>query len=59
MLMFVTEVFVIFLSPVALKITDITLENFVAVSGFYVTLKATLLSSLIITVITRIPDTFL
>ena len=50
---------IIFLSPLALKITVLTLPNSVTVLCCYVTLKITLCRSLIITLITRVLDTFM
>ena len=52
-------VFVIVASPLCLIVTGVTLENCVTVLCRYVTLKTTLLCSLIITLITRILDTFM
>ena len=50
---------VIVLSPLGLIITVVTLQNIITVFCRNVTLKITLFCSLIITLITRILDTFM
>ena len=52
-------VFIIISPPLGLIITEFTLKNIITVLCCYVSLKTTLLRSLIITLITRILDTFM
>ena len=54
-----SDVFVVFRSPLCLIVTVLTLQNCVTVLPRYVSLKMMLVCSLIITLITRILDSFM